>query len=327
MNLNRRDLGATALALLAGAATHSAAAQGMPYPNRPVTVVIPFAPGGGTDVVGRFFAQQISARLGQPFVVDNRAGASGTIGSNTVARARPDGYTLLVSPNSTYAMAAFLYPMPYDNDKAFIPISLLASNAQAVCVLPSTPYRTLADLIAAAKASPGKITYSSGGIGVSNHLSGELLAQRAGIEMLHVPYRGGGPAAQAVLAGEATLSLIDLATAMPFIRDNSLRALALTSAHRIPGLPDVPTVAESGLPGYEVNADFALFAPAGTPAPIVELLGQATTAVMRSDWMRERLAPLSIEPVGGTPAEFPAYFQAETSKWRQVIRERNIRVD
>jgi tripartite-type tricarboxylate transporter receptor subunit TctC len=191
----------------------------------------------------------------------------------------------------------------------------------------SSPIQTLADLVAAAKAEPGKIAYGSGGVGVVNHLSAELFAQRSGIELLHTPYRGGGPAAQAVLTGEIVLSFVDLVTCIPFIRDGSMRALAATSLERSPHLPDVPTIAESGLPGYQVNSDVALFAPAGTPAAVMDRLTQATVAAMQSDEVRGRLTPLAIEPVGGTPAEFPAYFEAETRKWGDVIRERNIRVE
>ncbi|UFN47684.1 tripartite tricarboxylate transporter substrate binding protein [Roseomonas sp. OT10] len=327
MTFSRRSFGTSALALMTGAAATRPALAQPGYPARQVTVVIPFAAGGATDIVGRVLAQRLSTTLGQPFVPDNRAGAGGIVGSGLVARARPDGYTLLVSPNSTYAMAALLYRTPYDNDTAFTPISLLASNCQAVCVRADSPLRTLADLAAAARAEPRKISYGSGGIGVVNHLSAELFAQRSGVEMLHAPYRGGGPAAQAVLTGEITLSFVDLVTCIPFLRDGAMRALAVTSLERSPHLPDVPTIAESGLPGYQVNSDLALFAPAGLQTPILARLAEATAEAMRSDEVRERLLPLAIEPVGGTPAEFPAYFAAETSKWRQVIRERNITVE
>jgi tripartite-type tricarboxylate transporter receptor subunit TctC len=288
-----------------------------------VAVVAPFAAGGSTDFVARLLAQALSNAFGQQFVVDNR---TGTIGTATVARARPDGYTLLVSPNSTFAMAPYLYKLNYDSDKAFAPISLLATNAQAVCVQSSSPIRTLADLIAAAKAEPGKISYGSGGIGVSNHLVVELFAQQAGIQLLHVPYRGGAPAAQAVLSGEVGLSFIDTVTALPFVQDGSMRALAVTSAERSAQLPEVPTIAESGQPGYRASTDFALFAPTGTPEPILRRLGEATMAAMRSAEVREKLAPLAIEPVGGTPEEFPAYFEAESRKWRDIIQNRNIQV-
>ena len=205
-------------------------------------------------------------------------------------------------------------------------VGLLASNAQAVCVQSSSPIRTLADLVAAAKAQPGKISYGSGGIGVSNHLAVELFAQASGIELLHAPYRGGGPAAQALLGGEIQLSFIDTVTAIPFVRDGSVRALAVTSSERNAQLPDVPTIAESGLPGYRATTDMALFAPAGTPVPVLKRLADTAVAAMRSNEVREKLAPLAIDPVGGTPEEFPAYFEAESRKWREIIKDRNIQL-
>lgn len=322
MILNRRALGAATMALTA---VRAASAQEA-YPSRSATVVAPFAPGGSTDFVARLIAQSLTNALGQQFVVDNRTGASGTIGSNTVARARADGYTLLCSPNSTFAMAPFLYQLPYDNDRAFAPISLLATNAMAVCVPVNSPWRTLGDLVNAAKAAPGRISFGSGGVGVSNHLAVELFAVGVGIELQHVPYRGGAPAAQAVLTGEVQLSFVDTVTAIPFVRDGQMRALAVTSAERSAQLQGVPTIAESGLPGFRASTDFALFAPAGTPEPVLRRLGEVCVASMRTQEVRHRLAPLAIDPIGGTPAEFDAYFRAEVTKWRDIIRARNIQV-
>jgi len=327
MILPRRSLGRSAIGLFAAAGLGSRASAQDNYPSRTVTIIVPFAAGGSTDFVGRLAAQSLSAALGQQFVVDNRTGASGTIGATAVARARPDGYTLLVSPNSTFAMAPFLYQVTYDNDRAFAPVSLLATNAMAVCVRASSPYRTVADLVAAARARPNEVSYGSGGSGVSNHLAVELFAARQGIEMLHVPYRGGAPAAQAVLSGEVQLSFIDMVTAVPFVRDGSMRALAVTSAQRSAQLPNVPTLAESGVPGFQASTDIALFAPAGTPEPILRRLSEVVVAAMKTTEVRDRLAPLAIDPVGGTREEFPAYFQAESAKWRDIIRERNIRVE
>lgn len=328
MTMHRRHLGLSALALIALGRARPAAAQGAgTYPTRPVSVVVPFAAGGSTDFVGRLIAQSLSTALSQQFVVDNRSGASGTVGAAYVARARPDGYTLLVSPNSTFAMAPFLYKLPYDNEKAFAPIGLLASNAMAVCVQANSPYRTLADLVAAAKAKPNDISFGSGGTGVSNHLAVELFAAQSGIQMLHVPYRGGAPAAQALLGGEIQLSFIDTVTAVPFVRDGSMRALAVTSAQRNGQLPDVPTVAESGLPGFQASTDIALFAPAGTPEPILKRLSELSSEAMRTQEVKDKLAPLAIDPVGGTREEFPAYFVAESAKWGGIIRERNIKLE
>lgn len=322
MSITRRHLALAGLGLAAAARPVFAQA----YPTRPVTVVAPFAPGGSTDFVARLIAQSLQTALGQPFTVDNRTGASGTIGAASVARARADGYTLLMAPNSTFAMAPFLFQIPYDNATAFAPISLLAVNPMAVCVAANSPIRDLAGLVAAARARPGAVTYGHAGVGVSNHLAVELFAEAAGIRLEAVSYRGGAPAAQALLTGEVQLSFVDTVTAVPFLRDNQMRALAVTSARRSGALPNVPTIAESGFPGFAASTDFALFAPAGTPGDIVRRLSDVSVAAMRSAEVRERLAPLAIDPVGGTPDEFATYFAAETAKWRDIIRAKNIQV-
>ncbi len=323
MMLHRRLFGAGLLAGVFG--IRSARAQA--YPSRPVTIVAPFAAGGSTDFVARLLAQELSTRMGGQFVVDNRAGASGTVGSASVARARPDGTTLLMAPNSTFAMAPFLYDqLPYDAANAFMPISLLATNAMFLCVKASDAARDLAAFVAAAKAAPGQVSYGSGGIGVSNHLAVEIFADAMGIQLLHVPYRGGAPAMQALLSGEIRMSFVDTVTALPYLKSGELRALAVTGAARDAQAPDVPTMAESGMPGYRASTDFALFAPAGTPEEILRALSQASMAAMRSAEVRQRLAPLAIEPVGGAREEFAAYFAAESAKWQAIIRARNIRV-
>ncbi len=321
--LTRRHLALAGLGL--ATAPRRAAAQAA-YPTRPVTVVAPFAPGGSTDFVARLIAPALQSALGQPFTVDNRSGASGTVGAASVARARADGYTLLMAPNSTFAMAPFLFQIPYDNATAFAPISLLAVNPMAVCVAANSPIRDLAGLVAAARAAPGRVTYGHAGVGVSNHLAVELFAQAAGIQLEGVSYRGGAPAAQALLTGEVQLSFVDTVTAVPFLRERQMRALAVTGARRSGALPEVPTVAEQGFAGFAASTDFALFAPAGTPADILRRLGEAAVAAMRSAEVRDRLAPLAIDPVGGTPEEFAAYFAAETAKWREIIRAKNISV-
>lgn len=325
MQITRR----AGLGLLAGAAFGRGAMAQEAWPGtRPVTVVAPFAAGGSTDFVARLIAQELSARLRGQFVVDNRAGASGTVGAASVARSRPDGFTLLMAPNSTFAIAPFLIAnLGYDAEKAFTPIGLLATNGMFVCVKRDFPAQTLADLVARAKAQPGRISYGSGGVGVSNHLAVEILAAAAGIDLLHVPYRGGAPAMQALLGGEVQLSFVDTVTALPYLQSGELRALAVTTAQRAGQAPTVPTIAESGLPGYRASTDFALFAPAGTPEPIVQALSEASMAAMRSAEVRERLRPLAIDPVGGSRAEFAGYLAEETAKWRDIIRARNIRLD
>ena len=325
----RRELSLSALGFLAGAAagTSPAAAQA-PYPTRTVTIVAPFAAGGSTDLIARLVAQQLSARLGQQFVVDNKAGGNGAVGSGAVARARPDGYTLLITPNSTYAINPHLYTnLPYNQERDFAPIGLLALNGFFVCVRGDSRFRTLADLVAAARAAPDTISYGSGGIGSANHLAPEMFAAAAGIKLQHVPYRGGGPAMQAVMTGEIPMSFVDTVVALPFVRSGELRALAVTTEGRLAQTPDVPTLAESGMPGLNASSDFAMFAPANTPEPIIRRLSQAVMEGLRAPELRDRLQDMAMEPVAGSPEEFSAYLAAESAKWRDVIRSRDIRVE
>ncbi|WP_419897578.1 Bug family tripartite tricarboxylate transporter substrate binding protein [Roseomonas sp. USHLN139] len=330
MSITRREAVLGALGLGAAALARPALAQGSAtapaYPTRTVTVIVPFAPGGSTDFVARLLSQQLSAQLGQQFVVDNRAGASGTVAQAILARARPDGYTLAVVPNGTFAMAPFMFErLPYDNATAFAPIGMLATNAMFICVNPSGPYKTLADLLQAAREKPGTISYASAGSGVANHLGVELMLDMSNTSMLHVPYRSGAQGVQAVLAKEVALSFVDSVTAVPYLRSGELWALAVTSAERSKEAPDVPTVAESGLAGYRASTDFGLFAPAGTPEAIVNQLAGAARRIMLSAEVREKLAPLSIDPVGGTPEEFRPYAAQEMEKWGALIRKRNIK--
>ncbi|MBE9604908.1 tripartite tricarboxylate transporter substrate binding protein [Acetobacteraceae bacterium H6797] len=296
------------------------------YPTRPVAVMVPFAPGGSTDFVARLLAQELSAMMGAQFVVDNRAGASGTVGQTFLARARPDGYTLGVVPNGTFAMAPFLFDkLPYDNENGFAPIGMLATNAMFICVEPKSPYKTLADLLNAAKEKPGTISYASAGSGVANHLGVELLLDMSGTSMLHVPYRSGAQGVTAVMSKECALSFVDSVTAIPYLKSGELRALAVTSAQRSSQAPNVPTVAESGFPGYRASTDFGFFAPAGTPAPVITKLAEAARKIMLSDATKAKLEPLSIDPVGGSPEEFASYAAAERAKWGELIRKRNIK--
>ena len=321
MTLTRRTLLAAAPALALAA---PAGAQ-VPWPSRPVTVLVPFAAGGSTDFVARLLAQEFSTVLGGQFVADNRPGASGTVAAGLLARARPDGYTVAVMPNGTFAMAPALFPINYDNNAAFAPVGLVATNAMFICVAPDSPHRTLADLIEASRREPGRISFGSAGSGVANHLGPELLQDMAGVQWLHVPYRSGAAALQAVIAKEVTLSFVDSVTAIPFLRDRALRALAFTGAERSAQVADVPTVAELGFPGYRASTDFGLFAPAGTPAPILARLGEAMRGIMAAPATRARLEPLAIDAVGGTPEAFGTYLAEERAKWAQLITRRNIR--
>ncbi|WP_431270230.1 Bug family tripartite tricarboxylate transporter substrate binding protein [Dankookia sp. P2] len=326
MSITRRTLGA-GLGLFA-AAIRGAAAQGGLSRQPPGHRGGALAAGGSTDFVARLIAQELSTRMRGQFVVDNRAGASGTVGAGMVARARPDGFTLLMAPNSTFAMAPFLISnLGFDMEKGFAPVSLLATNGMFVCVKAGFPAKTLEELVAQAKPKSGQVSYGSGGVGVSNHLAVEIFAAASGIELLHVPYRGGAPAMQALLGGEVQLSFVDTVTALPYLQSGELRALAVTTLQRAAQAPAVPTIAESGIPGYRASTDFALFAPAGTPDAVVAALSEAAMAAMRSPAVKDRLAPLAIDPVGGNRAEFAGYLAEESAKWRDIIRAKNIRLD
>jgi tripartite-type tricarboxylate transporter receptor subunit TctC len=328
MTMLRREFGLSALGVLAAAVGSRPADAQTPYPTRSVTIVAPFAAGGSTDLIARLMAQSLSARLGQQFVVDNKAGANGAVGCGFVARSRPDGYTLLVTPNSTYAINPHLYAsLPYNQERDFAPIGLLVQNGFFMVVKGDSRFRTVADLVAAAKAAPDTISFGSGGIGSANHLAPEMFAAANGIKLQHVPYRGSGPGMQAVMTGEIPMSFVDTGVALPFLRSGELRALAVSSEQRSAQLPDVPTLAESGTPGLNASSDFAMFAPAGTPEPVVRRLSQAVMEGLRAADLRERLQSLSIDPVGDTPEAFPAYLAAESAKWRDVIRARDIRVE
>jgi tripartite-type tricarboxylate transporter receptor subunit TctC len=324
--LRRRGLvGAMgALGLARGAPAR--AQQAGAYPNRPVTVIVPFAPGGSTDFVARLLAQYLTASLGGPFVVENRAGGSGTVGHGALARARPDGHTLDVAPTGAFAVAPHLFsPLPYDNERAFAPISLLASNAMFVCVHPASGIGSYADLIARAKAQPGKLSYASPGSGTVGHLAPELMLDMAGVDILHVPYRSGGLALQAILARETEMGFVDNVTALPYMQSGELRALAVTSRERNAKAPDVPTLAESGLAGYHATNDFGFFAPAGTPAPIVQRLSAAANETLNNPEVRAKLDAAAIDVIGGPAEAFPPYLKAEGQRWGDLIRRRNIK--
>ena len=308
--------------------TSGAWAQAPGYPTRNVSIIVPFAPGGSTDFVARLLAQHLSTALTGNFVVDNRAGGSGTVGHGAVARARPDGYTLGVSPTGTFALAPFLFDrLPYDSDNGFAPIGLLAGNAMFVCVPASSAIKSYADLVAQAKREPGKLTYGSAGAGTVSQLAPELMLDMSDTDMLHVAYRSGGLQVQALLARETSMAFVDTVTALPHMQTGDIRALAVTSADRSPQAPSVPTLAECGLAGYRATNDFGFFAPAGTPPAIVAQLSTATRAILAMPDVKARLDSAAINIYAAPPEAFAAYQAEEGRRWGDLIRRRNIKME
>jgi len=308
------------------AAPSIARAQEPDWPSRPVTVVVPWAAGGPTDAFARILAQRLSTDLGRPFVVDNRDGANGTIGMAAAARMRPDGYTVVITPNSTYAVAPHLYQLSYDAERAFVGVGLLVSSPLFMLVPRNAPASSVADYVALAKRPNNGLTYANAGIGATSHLATEMLLQMAEIEVAEIGYRGGGPAIQAVLAGETGMLFMPAAAVMPYIQSGELRALAATTRARSPLAPAIPTFQELGYPGFEVVEHVAMLAPAGTPEPILRRLNAACIAALRSPDMQPRLQAMAVTPEAQPIEAWPAYFRAESDKWRDFVRARNIRV-
>lgn len=314
------------VALALGVAQAGPARAEPDWPARPITLVVPFPPGGTTDLLARLVAREAGTRLGQSVVVENRPGAGGGIGAAAVARARPDGYTLLMGTVGTQATNQFLYAqMPYDSARDFAPVTLVANSPNVLLVKPQEGAATVAQLIDQARRAPGSLNYASTSLGGSPHLSGELFNSMAKVDIRHVPYKGSAPAMTDLLGGQVQLMYDNLPSAMGQIRAGALRALAVTTRARVPVLPDVPTVAESGLPGYEVNSWFGLLAPAGTPEPVVQRLQATVAAAMGDPALRRQIEELGAIPVANTPLAYAAIIRADTDKWRQVIRDAGIR--
>jgi len=325
MTLTRRHFAAAGLALAGLPSARPAFAQA-DYPgSRPVTIVVAWAPGGSTDFVARVVAQAMSRELPGNVVVDNRPGASGTIGTGSVARARPDGHTLLLSVNSTDAMARHLFPnRGYNDDTAFAAVGRIAISPIFLCVNPRIGVKDIAGLVAKAKAEPGRMSYGSSGAGSSAHLATELFLREAGIDIQNVTYRGGAPAVQALISNEVQVAMVDAVTALPLMAGGQILAVGVSTLERNPLAPNVPTIAESGFPGFEATSNFSLLAPAGTPEPIIRKLHAALSAAMANADVIERLKQNSIIPTLGTPEAWPAYHRAESAKWGELIRARNI---
>ena len=294
------------------------------YPARPIRMVVPFAPGGGADITARILADGLGQVLGQTAVVDNRSGAASILGTDIVSKSAPDGHTLLLSTISLAFNAALYRKLPYDTLRDLIPISLVTDQPNILVAHPSLPATTFKEFVALARSQPGKLTYGSAGVGTGTHLAMELLLMSQNIELVHVPYKGAGPALTALIGNEISTFFSTFASALTHVKSDRLRAYAVTSARRAETLPDVPTVAESGVPGYEYSTWYGLLAPRGTPRAIVEKLNQATVGVLNSPKTRERYVSQGLTPIPSTSAQFSAYLRSETEKWTKVVRAANI---
>lgn len=309
-------------------ATLASAASAQTYPTKPIRMVVPFPAGGTTDILARAVAPKLNEAWGQQVVVDNRPGAGGNIGSELVAKSAPDGYTLEMGTVGTHAINASLYAkMPYDHVRDFVPVILVAGVPNVLVVHPSVPVNSVAELIAYAKANPGKLNFASSGSGTSIHLAGELFKVMAGVQMTHVPYKGSAPAVQDLLGGQVQLMFDNLPSSLPHIKAGKLRALAVTSAQRAPALPDVPTVAEAVLPGFEASSWFGVLAPAGTPAAIVAKLNAEIAKWLASPEAKEKLLSQGANAAGGPPEDFAKHIASETAKWAKVVKESGAKVD
>ena len=302
------------------------AAQG--FPTKPLTIIVPFTPGGTTDLLARIVGQELAAELGQPVVIDNRAGAGGNIGAQAAARAPADGHTLFMGTVGTHAINAALYKkLPYDPVKDFVPLTRVATVPNVLVANPAQPFKTVPELIAYARANPGKVNFGSAGNGSSIHLSGELFKTMAKVDMQHVPYKGSAPAITDLLGNQIAIMFDNLPSALPYVRSGKLRALAVTTAKRSPELPDVPTIAEAGVPGYEAMSWFGLFVPAGTPAPVVGKLHSAIVKVLNKPEVKKRIAEQGGEAHPETAEKFAAFIQSESAKWSKVVQASGASVD
>lgn len=302
-----------------------AAAQS--YPTRPIRLVVGYAPGGGTDSVARVFADKVSQSLGQPVIVDNRPGAAGNIASDYVVRAAPDGYTVLMGNVGPMAVNPYLYKLSFDPKRDLAPVTLLATAPLLVVVNPKLPVHSLQDLVALARKQPGKLSYSSAGVGSSNHLAGALFNIEAGTDIVHVPYKGAAPAVTDLISGQVQVSFQTLPSVGSNVKANLLRALAVTSAVRSPVFPDVPTAAQAGLNNFEVSAWYSIVVPAGTPRPVIERLHDAFVKALNQKDVIEKLRAEGALPAGTSPEEFGKFMQAESEKWGRVVKLSGMKAD
>jgi tripartite-type tricarboxylate transporter receptor subunit TctC len=314
--------------LLAAAFAAPGLLAAQPFPSKPARIVNPFAPGGATDIIARHMGQKLTELWGQPVVVENRAGASGAIGVEHVAKSAPDGYTLLIATQTTHAANPALYAkLPYDAAKDFAPLTLAGSTPLALLVHPSLPVSDVRALIAHAKSNPGKLAYASGGNGTSQHLTMELLKTMTGAFMVHIPYKGAGPAMTDFLGGQVNLMFDNLPTAIPHVKSGKLRALAVSTAKRSAFAPELPTMAESGLDGFDLATWFAFFAPAATPRELVEKISADMRRVLAQPETKERLTAIGVDVAGTTPEELAQFHRAELTKWAKIVKDSGAKLD
>jgi tripartite-type tricarboxylate transporter receptor subunit TctC len=319
---------ATLLACLAFWSAASTVQAQDDYPNRPVRIVVPFAAGGSTDVVARILADKLAQEYKQPFVVENRAGAGGNIGADAVAKSPADGYTLLMGTTGVLSINNYLYKnMSYDAAKDLTPVSYTSLITNILVVPTDVPAKSVAELVALAKAKPGSLSFASSGAGSSTHLSGELFKAMAGIDILHIPYRGSSQALTDVVAGQVTMLFDNAPSSIGFVQQGKLRALAVTSTKRMPSLPDVPTVDEAGVKGYESLSWSGIVAPAATPRPIIAKLNRSIDRILKTDEVKQKLAGLGVDPVGGPPEAFARHIRVESEKWGKLIKSANITIN
>lgn len=323
INTRRRRI---VLAIAATAAFGSALSQSS-YPNKPIKLIVPFAPGGSNDNIARVIAMQLSTRLGQSIIIENKGGRGGTLGTNSVAKSAPDGYTLLLTSSSLTTNAATSKKLPFSPEKDLEAIGKIGAGAFVVVVSPKSSVKTLAEFVAQARAQPGTITFGSAGVGGINHLGTELLASAAKIELLHVPYKGIGLAFSDLIGGQIQMLLPSIASAVPHIKAGNMRPLAVTSASRSPQLPDIPTVAEAGVPGYDLEVWWGLTGPAGMPKPVVARLNQELNKVLVSDEMKTLLAREGAEPQPTTPQQFGQLIRSDIERWTRLMKDSHIQTE
>jgi tripartite-type tricarboxylate transporter receptor subunit TctC len=326
MAMRKQKLLCLTFLLIGATALTAPVVQAQSYPVKPVRIVVPTAPGGGTDLIGRLLAQNLSSQLGQQFIVDNRGGAGTTIGTAAVAKSPADGYTLLLTHSSLAFNATYYSKLPYDTLKDFAPISLVAEQPFLFAVHPSLPAKTVAQLIALAKKNPGQIAYSSGGAGSGPFMGAELFKQQAQVNILHVPYKGAGPAFTDLMGGQVQMMIATLSLGMPHATSGRVRALGVTSAKRLGATPQLPTVAESGLPGFEFSAWYGVLAPAGTPAAVMTRLHQAVGKAMAVPETREKFED-GLIPLSSTSDEFATYLKQEVIKWGNVVKASGVKAN